>query len=87
MSVNGKVGLKLIKHKVYEVTWNDHYSTTGIFDHKEINIVEEVVFKTVGYFVKEDKKHYHLAQTLGESDYSDIMSILKKSTLDIKELN
>ena len=77
----------MIKHNIYEVTWNDHYSTEGFFNHQTIDIVEEVLFTSVGYFVKEDKKHYHLARTKGDSEWADIMSILKKSTLSIKELS
>jgi hypothetical protein len=75
----------VIKNNIYEITWNDHYSTDGFFAHQEIDIVEEIVFKSVGYFIKEDKKHYHLARTKGDEEYADIMSILKKSTLHIQE--
>lgn len=75
------------KNKIYEIKWNDHYSTEGFFAHQTIDIVDEIVFTSVGYFVKEDKKHWHIARTIGEDHYADMMSILKKSTLNIKELS
>jgi hypothetical protein len=77
----------MIKHNIYEIKWRDHFSTEGFFDKQDIDIQEEMLFDSVGYFIKEDKNYYHIARSHGETDYADIMSIMKKNVIKIRELN
>jgi hypothetical protein len=78
---------KLTKHKIYEIQWRDHFSTDGFFDQTVAEIEDEIVFHSVGYFIKENKNYWYLARTLGKDSYADMMNILKKNTLSIKELH
>lgn len=77
----------LIKGKTYLIEWDDHYSTASFLNKHDPEIVDEMSFKSVGFFIKADKKYTHFAQTIGAEDCADILSILKKSTLNIKELS
>ena len=76
----------MIKHDIYEITWRDHFSTEGFFAKQNVDIQEEMMFTSVGYYIKEDKNYYHIARTHGEDDYADIMSIMKKNITKIREL-
>ena len=79
--------LKLVKHKLYEIEWRDHFSTDGFFDQTDMKIEDEIVFRSVGYFIKANKNYWYIARTLGKDTYADMMTILKKNTLSIRELN
>lgn len=74
------------KNTPYLIKWNDHYSTNGFLKADLTDIVDEVVFTSVGLFIKQDKLHYHFAQTIGKDVAADSLSLLKAHIIFIKEL-
>lgn len=76
----------MIKDYPYIVLWRDHFSTDGWFDKEDIEVHEELLFETLGFFIKEDNNYYHFARTKGEDQYADIMSILKTQIIEINPL-
>ena len=64
----------------------DHFSTEGWFDLEDLELEEEVVFETMGFFVKENKHYFYFAQHISQDTCGDIMSILKKDILNLKEI-
>lgn len=78
--------ISLVRNKPYLFRWRDHFSTEGFFESGNVDVEEEVVFNSVGFFVKEDKNYYHFARTMGVDMYADMMSVLKSNTLEVHPL-
>ena len=69
------------------IEWRDHFSTDGFFDLTLEELEDEVILNSLGFFMKEDKNYYHFARTLGTDTCADLMSILKKQIITLKEIN
>lgn len=76
----------MVKGKKYLVKWRDHFSTEGWFDLEDLAVEEEVLFETVGFFVKENPFYYYFAQHMSHDTCGDIMSILQNDIIEIKEI-
>lgn len=72
--------------KKYQIVWLDHFSTEGWFEKPPLDLHEQVIFATVGFYVKSNKHYHFLAMTHGPTNYGDIMSILKVGVVEINEL-
>ena len=69
------------------IEWRDHFSTDGFFDLTLEELEDEVILNSLGFFMKEDKNYYHFARTLGQDTCADLMSILKKQIITLKEIS
>lgn len=76
----------MVKDKKYLVKWRDHFSTEGWFDKDDPEVEEEVMFETVGFFVKQNEFYYYFAQHMSTDTYGDIMSILRSDIVELKEI-
>lgn len=76
-----------MKYKIYLVRWKDHFSTdawTGIEDIS--SIADDEIVNSVGYLIRKDKNHYHLAQNITDSSFKNTISIMTNSVVSVKEL-
>ena len=85
MNVNGDNGLN--KNGMYVIEWRDHFSTEGFYsgDMEEFTDTS-LIFRSLGFFIKEDTNYFHFARTIGEEDCADIMSIMKNQIVYIEEI-
>ena len=78
--------VKMKLNQIYSITWIDHFFTEGWFDNPPNDLYEKIGFTTVGFYVKSNKDYHFVAMTHGTTNYGEIMSILKSSITEIKEL-
>jgi len=76
----------MVKNKKYQIVWRDHFSTEGWFEKPPVDLHEEVIFSTIGFYVKSNKYYHFLAMTNGVTNYGDIMSILKANIIEVAQL-
>lgn len=77
----------MTKNKPYYFKWRDHFTSAGDHDSEVSNAEGEVVLESVGFFIKQNKYYYYFAQSIYESDYYELLSVLKNNIIEIKELN
>jgi hypothetical protein len=75
------------KNAMYVIQWRDHFSTDGFYS-KDLEEFDDksLIFKSLGFYIKEDEHYYHFARTIGEADCADIMSIIKEQIIEIDEI-
>jgi len=76
-----------MNYKIYLIRWKDHFSTdnwTGLEDIS--SIADDEIVNSVGYLIRKDKYHYHLAQNITDSSFKNTISIMTNSVVSAKEL-